>query len=109
MLDRFVCVTINRTILPPTPIWDKPLEGKRKFMSLAEMVNEYDYHEPSERHTKIQVPSAALQMLSVALADPLRRKVYPAFCEGLAVIGRPLLLSGAEDVTSRAASRSCVV
>jgi LmbE family N-acetylglucosaminyl deacetylase len=39
----------------------------------------------------------------------LQQRAYPAFCEGLAVIGRPLLLSGAEDVTSRTATRSCLV
>lgn len=48
-------------------------------------------------------------MLPIALADPLRRKAYPALCEGFAVIGRPLLLSIAEDVTSQTATRSCVV
>jgi LmbE family N-acetylglucosaminyl deacetylase len=39
----------------------------------------------------------------------LRRRAYPAFCEGLAVVGRPLLLSRAEDVTSQTATRSCLV
>jgi LmbE family N-acetylglucosaminyl deacetylase len=37
------------------------------------------------------------------------RRAYPAFCEGLAVVGRPLLLSRAEDVTSATATRSCLV
>jgi LmbE family N-acetylglucosaminyl deacetylase len=49
------------------------------------------------------------EMLPIALADPLRQRVYPALCDGLAVIGRPLLLSRAEDVTSQTATRSCVV
>src|SRR5690349_19075047 len=39
----------------------------------------------------------------------LRQRAYPAFCEGLAVAARPLLLSRAEDVTSQAAARSCLV
>src|SRR5271167_3275380 len=39
----------------------------------------------------------------------LRRQAYPAFCECLAVAGRPLLLSRAEDVTSQTAGRSCLV
>jgi LmbE family N-acetylglucosaminyl deacetylase len=39
----------------------------------------------------------------------LRQRAYPAFCEGLAVVGRPLLLSRAEDVTAQTASRSCLV
>lgn len=39
----------------------------------------------------------------------LWQRAYPAFCEGLAVVGRPLLLSRAEDVTSQTATRSCLV
>ena len=39
----------------------------------------------------------------------LRHRAYPAFCEGLAVVGRPLLLSRAEDITSQTATRSCLV
>jgi len=39
----------------------------------------------------------------------LLQRAYPAFCEGLAVVGRPLLLSRAEDVTSQTATRSCLV
>jgi LmbE family N-acetylglucosaminyl deacetylase len=44
-----------------------------------------------------------------AVRNFLRQKAYPAFCDGLAVIGRPLLLSRAEDITSQTATRSCVV
>ena len=39
----------------------------------------------------------------------LQRRAYPEFCEGLAVIGRPLLLSRAKDMTSQTAGRSCLV
>jgi LmbE family N-acetylglucosaminyl deacetylase len=39
----------------------------------------------------------------------LRERAYPAFCDGLAIFGRPLLLSRAEDVTSRTTTRSCLV
>jgi LmbE family N-acetylglucosaminyl deacetylase len=39
----------------------------------------------------------------------LRQRAYPAFCEGLAVVGRPVLLSRAEDMTSQTATRSCLV
>lgn len=39
----------------------------------------------------------------------LSQRAYPAFCEGLAIAGRPLLLSRAEDMTSQTAIRSCVV
>jgi LmbE family N-acetylglucosaminyl deacetylase len=39
----------------------------------------------------------------------LRQRAYPAFCEGVAVVGRPVLLSRAEDVTSDTAKRSCLV
>jgi LmbE family N-acetylglucosaminyl deacetylase len=44
-----------------------------------------------------------------AVPNFLRRRVYPAFCEGLAVVGRPVLLSRAEDMTSQTATRSCLV
>ena len=37
------------------------------------------------------------------------QRAYPAFCEGLAVAGRPLLLSRGEDMTSQTATRSCLV
>jgi LmbE family N-acetylglucosaminyl deacetylase len=43
------------------------------------------------------------------LRNFLRQSAYPAFCEGLAVVGRPLLLSRAKDITSRIATRSCLV
>jgi LmbE family N-acetylglucosaminyl deacetylase len=39
----------------------------------------------------------------------LRQRAYPAVCEGLAVVGRPLLLSRAKDLTSQTATRSCLV
>lgn len=39
----------------------------------------------------------------------LRQRTYPALCEGLAVVGRPLLLSTAKDLTSQTATRSCLV
>src|SRR5215469_14860675 len=48
-----------------------------------------------------------------AIARPVRdvlwHTAYPAFCEGLAGVGRPLLLSRAEDMTSQTATRSCLV
>src|SRR5438270_6970368 len=46
---------------------------------------------------------------AAAARNFLRQRAYPAFCEGLAVVGRPLLLSRAEDVTSQTAARSCLV
>lgn len=46
---------------------------------------------------------------AATVRDFLRQTAYPAFCEGLAAIGRPLLLSRAEDITSRTATRSCLV
>jgi LmbE family N-acetylglucosaminyl deacetylase len=39
----------------------------------------------------------------------IRQRAYPALCEGLAFLGRPLLLSRAEDMTSQTATRSCLV
>jgi LmbE family N-acetylglucosaminyl deacetylase len=39
----------------------------------------------------------------------LEQRAYPALCEGLAVVGRPLLLSRAEDITIQTATRSCLV
>ena len=44
-----------------------------------------------------------------AARDFLRQRAYPTFCEGLAVVGRPLLLARAQDVTSQMAARSCLV
>jgi LmbE family N-acetylglucosaminyl deacetylase len=46
---------------------------------------------------------------AVAARNLLRQRAYPAFCEGLAVVGRPLLLSKAQDMTSQTATRSCLV
>jgi LmbE family N-acetylglucosaminyl deacetylase len=46
---------------------------------------------------------------SATLRNFLRQRAYPAFCERLAVVGRPLLLSRAKDITSRISARSCVV
>ena len=45
----------------------------------------------------------------VSARNFLEQTVYPALCEGLAVVGRPLLLSRAEDMTSQTATRSCLV
>jgi LmbE family N-acetylglucosaminyl deacetylase len=45
----------------------------------------------------------------VPVRDFMLQSAYPAFCEGLAVAGRPLLLSRAEDMTSQTATRSCLV
>lgn len=39
----------------------------------------------------------------------LQQRAYPAVCEGLAVVGRPLLMSIAKDVTSQIATHSCLV
>jgi LmbE family N-acetylglucosaminyl deacetylase len=39
----------------------------------------------------------------------LWQRAYPTFCEGLAVVGRPLLLSRAEDITTQTSTRSCLV
>jgi len=44
-----------------------------------------------------------------AACNFLQQRAYPALCEGLAVVGRPLLLSRAEDVTTQTATRSCLV
>jgi LmbE family N-acetylglucosaminyl deacetylase len=44
-----------------------------------------------------------------AVRSFLRQRAYPAFCEALAVVGRPVLLSRAEDMTSQTATRSCLV
>jgi LmbE family N-acetylglucosaminyl deacetylase len=57
-------------------------------------------------------PSRIRKMASRSIApvaNLLLQRAYPAFCEGLAVVGRPLLLSRAEDVTSQTATRSCLV
>jgi len=46
---------------------------------------------------------------AVAARNFLRERAYAALCEGLAVIGRQLLLSTAEDMTPQTATRSCLV
>jgi LmbE family N-acetylglucosaminyl deacetylase len=46
---------------------------------------------------------------TAAARNFLRERAYPAFWEGLAVVGRPLLLLRAEDITSQTATRSCLV
>jgi LmbE family N-acetylglucosaminyl deacetylase len=46
---------------------------------------------------------------AVAARNFLRQRAYAALCEGLAVIGRQLLLSKAEDMTPQTATRSCLV
>jgi LmbE family N-acetylglucosaminyl deacetylase len=57
--------------------------------------------------------SSARETVSHTAATPvrafLRQRVYPGFCEGLAVVGRPFLLARAEDITSQTAGRSCLV
>jgi len=45
----------------------------------------------------------------VAARNFLRQRAYAALCEGVAVIGRQLLLSKAEDMTPQTATRSCLV
>ncbi len=50
-----------------------------------------------------------MRLRGAAVRDLLRRRVYPAFCEGLAVVGRPLLLARAKDMTSQTETRSCLV
>jgi LmbE family N-acetylglucosaminyl deacetylase len=55
------------------------------------------------RRRSRRIPGAA------AARNFLQQRAYPPFCEVLAVVGRPLLLSRAEDVTSQTAARSCLV
>ena len=45
----------------------------------------------------------------MAARNFLRQRAYAALCEGVAVIGRQLLLSKAEDMTPQTATRSCLV
>jgi LmbE family N-acetylglucosaminyl deacetylase len=46
--------------------------------------------------------------LGAVVPDSLRR-AYAALCERLGVVGRPLLLSRAEDITPQTTTRSCLV
>jgi LmbE family N-acetylglucosaminyl deacetylase len=48
-------------------------------------------------------------MGAAAARNFLRQRAYPAFCETLSRIGRPLLRAGAKDITSQTATRSCLV
>jgi LmbE family N-acetylglucosaminyl deacetylase len=45
----------------------------------------------------------------VAARRFVRQRAYPAFCEGVAVVGRPVMRSRAEDMTSQTTTRSCLV
>jgi LmbE family N-acetylglucosaminyl deacetylase len=61
------------------------------------------FFSPIEKNPNPTIAGAA------AACNFLRRRAYPALCEGLAVVGRTLLLSRAEDMTSQTAIRSCLV
>jgi LmbE family N-acetylglucosaminyl deacetylase len=66
--------------------------------------------EPAPAASFLAIKNANHLVKGAAVARKfLRQRAYPAFCEGLAVAGRPLLLSRAEDVTSKTAARSCLV
>lgn len=71
-----------------------------------------DTREPASHPAPAALFSRARRTASRTIAlvrNFLWQRTYPAFCEGLAVVGRPLLLSRAEDVTSQTATRSCLV
>jgi LmbE family N-acetylglucosaminyl deacetylase len=67
--------------------------------------------EPAAAASFLLLGKTARQTVAAAATarNFLRQRVYPAFCEVLAVVGRPLLLSRAEDVTAQTARRSCLV
>src|SRR5271157_4034878 len=46
---------------------------------------------------------------TAAARNFVRQRAYPAFCEGLAVVGRPLLLARATDMTAQTTTRSCLI
>jgi LmbE family N-acetylglucosaminyl deacetylase len=48
-------------------------------------------------------------MAARAARNFLEQTAYPTLCEGLAIIGRPLLLSRSEDITAQTSTRSCLV
>lgn len=57
----------------------------------------------------LPIRKSARYAIARTVRKALWQSAYPAFCEGLAVVGRPLLLSRAEDMTSQTARRSCLV
>ena len=57
----------------------------------------------------IPLSPPARKRLIAAARRFVRQRAYPAFCEGLAVVGRPLLLARAKDMTSQTATRSCLI
>jgi LmbE family N-acetylglucosaminyl deacetylase len=67
--------------------------------------------DPEAVPAAVRLPGTKRARLTTArmVRNVLRQRVYPAFCESLAVVGRPILLSRAEDVTSQTARRSCLV
>jgi LmbE family N-acetylglucosaminyl deacetylase len=65
--------------------------------------------QPAPAAAGLPISKRARHTVARAARKVLWQGAYPAFCEGLAVVGRPLLLSRAEDVTSQTAARSCLV
>jgi hypothetical protein len=67
--------------------------------------------EPASAAMLLPIRKMASYAISGAAAarNVLRQRAYPAFCEALACVGRPSLLSRAKEVTSKPATRSCVV
>jgi LmbE family N-acetylglucosaminyl deacetylase len=64
---------------------------------------------PAPAASFLRARKTASRTIAHAVRNVLQQRAYPAFCEGLSVVGRPLLLSRAEDVTSQTAIRSCLV
>jgi LmbE family N-acetylglucosaminyl deacetylase len=65
--------------------------------------------QPAPAAVCLPIRKRARQTIVRAVRKVLWHRAYPAFCEGLADVGRPFLLSRAEDVTSRTTTRSCLV
>ena len=65
--------------------------------------------QPAPAAVWLPIRKRAGHPIARAVRKVLSQRAYPAFCEGLTVVGRPLLLSRAEDVTAQMATRSCLV
>jgi LmbE family N-acetylglucosaminyl deacetylase len=67
--------------------------------------------DPEAAQPRVPLPKIkrALRPTARRFRSVLQQHAYPAFCEGLAVLGRPILLSRAKDVTLQMTKRSCLV
>jgi LmbE family N-acetylglucosaminyl deacetylase len=67
--------------------------------------------DPEAAQPRVRLPriKRVLRPIARKFRNGLQQQAYPAFCEGLAMLGRPMLLSRAKDVTLQMTKSSCLV